>query len=189
MKILIAGGGIGGLTTALSLHAAGQTDLQVFEAAAEIRQLGVGVNLPPHAVRELTELGLGDELARIGIPTSELAYYDRRGKLIWAETRGLAAGYRWPQYSIHRGRLQQVLYEALTQRLGDASVKTSRRVTGFEQDVVQPNGGRNEVRNDVRDGLPAGVRARVSDRDGHSQVHQGDLLVACLLYTSPSPRD
>ena len=90
MRILIAGGGIGGLTTALSLQAAGQTDLQVFEAAAEIRQLGVGVNLPPHAVRELTELGLGDELARIGIPTSELAYYDRRGKLIWAETRGMA---------------------------------------------------------------------------------------------------
>ena len=174
MKILIAGGGIGGLTTALSLHAAGQTDLHVFEAAAEIRQLGVGVNLPPHAVRELTELGLGDELARIGIPTSELAYYDRRGKLIWAETRGLAAGYRWPQYSIHRGRLQQMLYEALTQRLGEGSVKTSRRLTGFEQGVVPHDGVRDEARN----GLPDGVRARVSDRDGHSQVHQGDLLVA-----------
>jgi 2-polyprenyl-6-methoxyphenol hydroxylase-like FAD-dependent oxidoreductase len=162
MRILIAGGGIGGLTTALSLHAAGNTDLQVLEAAAEIRQVGVGVNLPPHAVRELTELGLGDGLARIGVPTSELAYYDRRGKLIWSETRGMAAGYRWPQYSIHRGRLQQLLYEALTQRLGQDSVQTSRRVSRFEQ-------GENSS---------GGVRVSVTDREGVTASQQADLLVA-----------
>ncbi|MGD9921514.1 MAG: salicylate hydroxylase, partial [Pseudorhodoplanes sp.] len=104
-SIAIVGGGIGGLATALSLIAAGFDDLQVLEAADELRPLGVGINLPPHAVRELTELGLGDRLKKIAVETSTLSYYDRRGNLIWAEPRGLRAGYSWPQYSVHRGLL------------------------------------------------------------------------------------
>jgi 2-polyprenyl-6-methoxyphenol hydroxylase-like FAD-dependent oxidoreductase len=131
MAIVIAGGGIGGLSAALSLHAAGRTDIVVLEAAREIRQLGVGVNLPPHAVRELTELGLGEELARIGIPTAELSYYDTRGKLIWAEERGLTAGYLWPQYSVHRGKLQQLLLDTVCQRLGADAIRTGQRVSAL----------------------------------------------------------
>ena len=158
MSILIAGGGIGGLAAALSLHAAGLRELQVLEAAAEIRQVGVGVNLPPHAVRELTELGLGDALAQHGIPTSELSYYDRRGKLIWAEPRGVGAGYRWPQYSIHRGRLQQILFDAVVARLGEAVVRTGQRVSGFAP-------------------MPGGARVQVTERSGVSRTTEADLLI------------
>jgi 2-polyprenyl-6-methoxyphenol hydroxylase-like FAD-dependent oxidoreductase len=162
MNILIAGGGIGGLAAALSLHAAGLRQVQVLEAAAKIRQVGVGVNLPPHAVRELTELGLGEALAQHGIPTSELAYYDRRGKLIWAEPRGVGAGYRWPQYSIHRGTLQQILFDAVVARLGETVVRTGQRVSGFVP-------------------MPGGARVQVADRSGTSpatdRTIEADLLI------------
>ena len=130
MRIVVAGAGIGGLTTVLSLAAAGFRNLQMLEATAQIRQVGVGVNLPPHAVRELTELGLGDALKAAGVATSELAYYDRQGRLIWAEARGLAAGYRWPQVSIHRGRLQDLLFDAVRSRLGADAVRCGQRVNG-----------------------------------------------------------
>jgi 2-polyprenyl-6-methoxyphenol hydroxylase-like FAD-dependent oxidoreductase len=92
MRILIAGGGIGGLTAASSLHAAGITDVQIFEASPFIEAVGVGINLPPHATRELTELGLADKLAQCGIQTRHLSYHDPSGQLIWAEPRGLSAG-------------------------------------------------------------------------------------------------
>lgn len=127
-RITIAGAGVGGLTAALSLHAAGYDDVVLLEAAREIRDVGVGINLPPHAVRELSELGLEEELARSGLPTKELAYYDPAGQLIWAEPRGRDAGYRWPQYSIHRGQLQRILVEAVRKRLGPSAIKTGQRV-------------------------------------------------------------
>src|SRR4051812_31890765 len=104
MRVLISGAGIGGLTCALSLPAAGIHDVQVFEASDSIQELGVGVNLLPHAVRELTELGLAGELESAALPTAELIMFNRHGQRIWAEPRGILAGYRWPQYSIHRGR-------------------------------------------------------------------------------------
>jgi 2-polyprenyl-6-methoxyphenol hydroxylase-like FAD-dependent oxidoreductase len=132
MSIAIVGAGVGGLTAALSLHAAGREGIFVLEAARELRDVGVGINLPPHAVRELTELGLGDALDRVGIPTKELAYYDPMGQLIWAEPRGLDAGYKWPQYSIHRGTLQLLLADAVRQRLGDSSIRIAQRVTGVD---------------------------------------------------------
>lgn len=132
MEIVIAGAGIGGLTTALSLHAAGYTDVRVLEGASEIREIGVGLNLPPHAVRELTELGLNRQLEHIGVSTAELAYYDAEGRLIWAEPRGLEAGYRWPQYSIHRGKLQRMLIDAVHERLGRTAVETGVRVASAE---------------------------------------------------------
>jgi len=131
--VIIAGAGIGGLTAALSLHAAG-IDVEVFDGVAEIRPLGVGINCLPHAVRELTELGLGAPLAAIGVPTRELIYTNRHGHRIWQEDRGRHAGYDWPQYSLHRGRLQMMLYEATLARLGPARVHLDHALERFEQD-------------------------------------------------------
>ena len=101
-----------GRSAALSLHAAG-IDAIVIDSAASLRPLGVGINLMPHAVRELTELGLGDELEATGIPTAEIVHFDRYGNRIWGFASGRNIGYRWPQYSIHRGELQMLLLAAV----------------------------------------------------------------------------
>jgi 2-polyprenyl-6-methoxyphenol hydroxylase-like FAD-dependent oxidoreductase len=134
MKVLIIGGGIGGMTAALSLHRAG-IDAHVFESVREIKELGVGINLLPHAVRELTELGLQDALAASAIETSELIYHTKYGRPIWSEARGIAAGYKWPQYSIHRGALQMLLLRAVTERLGSDHVHAGHHLAGFDQDA------------------------------------------------------
>ncbi|HET6184623.1 MAG TPA: flavin-dependent oxidoreductase [Acetobacteraceae bacterium] len=131
MTVLIAGAGIGGLTAALSLHQIG-VPVCVFESVRRIEPLGVGINLLPHAVRELTELGLGETIEASGVPTAELAYYSKHGQKIWSEPRGRAGGYRWPQISIHRGRLQMILLAAVRQRLGAEAVQTGRALTGWE---------------------------------------------------------
>ena len=141
MDVVVVGAGIGGLTTALALHAAGIDQVTVLERVPEIRPLGVGINLLPHAVRELTELGLADELASIGVATAELVYYDRFGSRIWGEPRGLAAGYHWPQYSVHRGQLQLMLLGAVRERLGEGAVRCGAYVTSAET-----AGGRGVVR-------------------------------------------
>ncbi|MGJ6964378.1 flavin-dependent oxidoreductase [Streptosporangium sp. G11] len=156
MDIVIAGGGIGGLATALSLHAAGFENLVVHEAAREIRPLGVGINLLPHAVRELTELGLADRLAEIGVATAELAYFDRYGTAIWSEPRGADAGYLWPQYSVHRGRLQMMLLDAVIERLGPRAVMTGSRITapGTEDLLIGA------------DGIHSAIRARLFPGEG-----------------------
>jgi len=133
MKVLVIGGGIGGLSAALSLHAAG-VEVDVFEQVSKIEALGVGINLQPNAVRELVELGLGEALAAVGIETSELHYYNKFGQLIWTEPRGRAAGYKWPQYSINRGDLHQVLLDAVHQRLGAQRVHTGHQFVSFTQD-------------------------------------------------------
>jgi len=117
MDVLIIGGGIGGLTLALSLHQAGIA-CKVFEAAPEIRPLGVGVNLLPHGMRELTELGLQDRLAQVAVETRELCFYNRFGQFIFKEARGRFAGYEWPQLSIHRADLHEILLNCAFERLG-----------------------------------------------------------------------
>jgi 2-polyprenyl-6-methoxyphenol hydroxylase-like FAD-dependent oxidoreductase len=122
-RVIIAGAGIGGLTTALCLHEAG-FDVQLYESAREIKLLGVGINLLPHAVRVLTHLGLQDELNKTAIATSELAYYTKHGKKIWQEPRGKFAGYNWPQFSVHRGSFQILLLDELKKRLGAGKVQT-----------------------------------------------------------------
>lgn len=132
MTVLIAGGGIGGLTLALSLHQIG-VPAKVFESVAELKPLGVGINVLPHAVRELIELGLLDRLDASGVRTRELAYFSKHGKPIWSEPRGLEAGYKWPQFSIHRGTLQQLLLDTAIARLGRDNILTSHHLTGWSE--------------------------------------------------------
>jgi 5-methylphenazine-1-carboxylate 1-monooxygenase len=130
VRVLIAGAGIAGLTAALSLHAVG-IEARLVDSATALRPLGVGINLLPHAVRELTELGLGPQLAATGIATAEQAHFDRSGGFIWAEPRGRGLGYAWPQYSIHRGELQMMLLAAVRERLGEKAITTGATVTDF----------------------------------------------------------
>jgi 5-methylphenazine-1-carboxylate 1-monooxygenase len=106
--VLIVGAGIGGLTLGLRLHQAG-IPCRIFEAAPEIKPLGVGINLLPHASKELTELGLQDALAKVAITTAKIGYYNRFGQLIYNDPCGRYGGYEWPMFSIHRGDLQMVL--------------------------------------------------------------------------------
>jgi 2-polyprenyl-6-methoxyphenol hydroxylase-like FAD-dependent oxidoreductase len=134
MDVVIVGAGIGGLTLALRLHQIG-IPCRIFEAAPEIKPLGVGINLLPHASKELTELGLQAALAKVAITTTEIAYYNRFGQLIYRDPCGRYAGYEWPQFSIHRGDLQMVLLKAFIERAGADRVMTNHRCTGVAQDA------------------------------------------------------
>jgi 2-polyprenyl-6-methoxyphenol hydroxylase-like FAD-dependent oxidoreductase len=129
LRVAIVGGGIGGMALALSLHAAGFAEVEVYESARSVMELGVGINVLPHATRELTELGLLDALYSVGIPTAELTYYSRHGQQIWTEPRGVAAGYRWPQFSIHRGALLGVLYRARCSNVSGPSACTQASIS------------------------------------------------------------
>jgi 2-polyprenyl-6-methoxyphenol hydroxylase-like FAD-dependent oxidoreductase len=133
LDVVIVGAGIGGLTLGLRLHQAGIA-CRIYEAAPELKPLGVGINLLPHASKELTELGLQDALAKVAITTSKIAYYNRFGQLIYNDPCGRHAGYQWPQFSIHRGDLQMVLLAAFAERAGADRIVTSHRCTGVEQD-------------------------------------------------------
>ncbi|EYT56110.1 hypothetical protein H490_0102875 [Leucobacter sp. UCD-THU] len=161
MKIVIAGAGIGGLITALSLEAAGFTDITVAERTPEIRGLGVGVNLLPHAVRELTELGVADRIAALGVEPGTLSYYNRHGQPIWSESRGRDAGYAWPQLSVHRGRLQLELRDLVEERLGDV-IRLGHRLVDLREGV---------------DGRP-GATAVFELTDGSRTELSGDLVIA-----------
>lgn len=130
---MIVGGGIGGLVTALKLHRTG-ISVKVFESVETIKALGVGINLLPHSVRVLTDLGLAEELEQTGLPTAELMYVNKFGQKIWQEDRGINAGYKWPQYSIHRGRLQMLLLKTVKDQLGEAAVLTGHHLTSFENE-------------------------------------------------------
>ena len=130
-EVLIAGAGIGGLTAALTLHATGVRST-VVESARELQPLGVGINLLPHAVRELAELGLSDELARLAAEPVAISFFDDGGELMFSEPRGIAGGYAWPQYSVHRGHLQMLLLSAVRDRLGPEAVRTGMGLTGFD---------------------------------------------------------
>ncbi len=131
MKIIIVGGGIGGLTAALMLHHRG-IQSEVYERSEEIRELGVGINTLPHAIRELANIGLLAALDKVAIRTHELIYQNRQGQTIWQELRGVDAGLDVPQLSIHRGRLQGVLRDAVIERLGPDAIRTGHACTGIE---------------------------------------------------------
>lgn len=157
--VLIAGGGIGGMALALTLHQIG-VPCRVLEAVADLQPLGVGINLQPNAVRELHDLGFDNAaLDTIGIQAREWALVGRNGNDVYAEPRGLLAGYRWPQYSVHRGQLQMLMYQAVCNRLGPDAVQLGQRVTGYRQHQ-------------------GGVTALVESRDGRRSEVTGALLVA-----------
>ncbi len=132
MKIIIIGGGIGGLTTALSLHKAG-FEVKVFESVKEIKPLGVGINTLPHSVRVLTNLGLQEKIAKNAIETSDLVYFNKFGQQFWTEPRGCFAGYKWPQFSVHRGVLQMLLFDEVVETLGKDSILKNHHLSYFEQ--------------------------------------------------------
>jgi 2-polyprenyl-6-methoxyphenol hydroxylase-like FAD-dependent oxidoreductase len=132
MDVIIVGGGIGGLTLALCLHANG-ISCRVYELATQIRALGVGINILPHASRELARLGLEGELTAASVLTREAVFFNRFGQLIFREALGREAGYTDPQYSIHRGELQRILFDAVRQRIGAERIFTGWTCTGVEQ--------------------------------------------------------
>lgn len=132
--VIIIGAGIGGLTLALSLHQAG-ISCRVYEAVAELKPLGVGINVLPHAARELAELGLLPALDKVGVRTKESAFFTEHGQFVFREPAGMDAGYAWPQYSIHRGDLQNVLLDAVIERLGADAVVCGHRCTGVTQEA------------------------------------------------------
>jgi 2-polyprenyl-6-methoxyphenol hydroxylase-like FAD-dependent oxidoreductase len=133
MTVLIAGAGIGGLTAALMLHQRG-IKVQVVEQAPQVREVGVGINMLPHSIAELAALGLLPRLDEVGLRTRELRYLTRTGQEVWREARGMHAGQAHPQFSIHRGRLQKLLLDAVLDRLGPEAVQTGLRLSGFVQD-------------------------------------------------------
>ena len=175
MEVIVAGAGIAGLTMALTCHQIG-VPVRVFESARELRPLGLGINLHPSAVRELHELGLGAELASIGVPIREVAVVRRDGIDVWAEARGLEAGYRWPQYSVHRGELQMMLYRAAVDRHGQEAVVTGHRITHYEHsldgvnvDLLTPAGSTERIKGSIllgADGLHSAVRAQMFPGEG-----------------------
>lgn len=169
--VLIAGGGIAGLAMALTLHQIG-VPCRVYEAVDELRPLGVGINLQPNAVRELYDLGFdAGALDTIGLQAREWALVGRNGNDVYAEPRGLLAGYKWPQYAVHRGQLQMLLLNAVRRRLGPDAVQLGQRVTGYRQDehgvtalIVARSGERHEARGRLliaADGLHSAVRAQM----------------------------
>ncbi len=156
--VVIAGGGIGGLTLALTLHQIGVSCI-VLESAREMRPLGVGINLQPNAVRELFDLGLDqDVLDRVGVEASEWALLGLNGKEVHVEPRGLAAGYKWPQYAVHRGALHMALYAAVQDRLGSQAVLFGQKVTGYQR-------------------LEDGVGVQVTESDGQTKTLMARLLI------------
>ncbi len=131
--VIIAGGGIGGLTLALALHEAG-IPARVYETTASLGELGVGINVLPHAAKEYERLGVLDALVAEGVELERYAWFNRHGQQIWSEPRGRAAGYAWPQVSIHRGAFHRLLADAVRARLGEDALVLDHHLTAFEQD-------------------------------------------------------
>jgi 5-methylphenazine-1-carboxylate 1-monooxygenase len=186
MKIIIAGGGIGGLVTALCLHKAGY-EVKVFESVEEVKPLGVGINLLPHAVRVLTNIGLLEKLEKIAVETKELVYANRYGQFFWTEPRGRFAGYKWPQMSVHRGEFQMLLWEEANRILEKGSLFTNTHLSAYEENenkitATFINKKTNEIlfREDAdiligADGINSELRKILYPNDG-DVVYSGNVL-------------
>jgi 5-methylphenazine-1-carboxylate 1-monooxygenase len=185
MHVLIVGGGVGGLATALALHAVGISSA-VFEQVRELRELGVGINTLPHAIKELAALGLLSALDRAGIRTRELVYTNRFGQVVWRELRGTDAGYEMPQFSIHRGKLHTVLLDAVHERLGVDALRAGCRLASFTDrgDRIvacferRDGGEAFEVEGDAligADGIHSAVRAALYPAEG-PPIWNGTML-------------
>ncbi|MCY6381104.1 flavin-dependent oxidoreductase [Hoeflea prorocentri] len=194
MTVLIAGAGIAGLSLALTCEQIG-VPFKVFETAEELKPLGVGINLQPNAVRELFDLGLEDDLSDIGVATREYGFFSKSGLEIWTEPRGKWAGYHWPQYSVHRGALQMLLYRKLVERAGPDCVETGWRAVGFENTsegavlrlVSTRDGG--ERREAARlavgaDGIHSAIRAQMEPDEGPPKW-AGAVLWRATTKTKP----
>ncbi len=172
--ILIAGGGIGGLTMALALHARG-IPCRIYEGAEAFKPLGVGINMLPHAIRVLSSLGLEDALNFYGVEAREFAYFNRHGQFIFAEPCGRFAGYEYPHFSIHRADLHQALCDAVCDRLGPDSIMLGHRCVGAEQagervvlrfDRTEPAEGRALI---ASDGFHSAIRRQFYPDEGAPQ--------------------
>ena len=189
MTILIAGGGIAGLTLGLTLHQIG-VPFRIYEASSTIRPLGVGINLQPNAVRELFDLGLEAQLSEIGVKTRQISFHSKYGLKIWEEPRGQNAGYKWPQYSLHRGKLQVMLYETLIARAGPDCVVTGARATGFSnQDTHATLSFQNHDSETgdliiAADGIHSAVRAQMVPGEG-DPIWNGRVLWRATTLAKP----
>ena len=188
LRFLVVGAGVGGLTPALSLQQIG-ADVEVFEAVEELRPLGVGINLLPHAVRELDGLGLLEQLRRGSVAPELLLYCTDRGQEIWREPRGLAAGYPYPQLSTHRGWLQKVLYDAFAERLGRERLHLGHRLVRIDGAAGRPVAvfPEAEVEADVvvaADGIHSAARAQWYHGEGPLRWN-GSLLWRGTAETAP----
>jgi 2-polyprenyl-6-methoxyphenol hydroxylase-like FAD-dependent oxidoreductase len=195
--VIIVGAGVGGLVLALSLHQAGIA-CRVYEAVTEIKPLGVGINLLPHAARELDELGLLPALDKVGVHTKESIFFTRHGQFIYSEPAGRAAGYAWPQYSIHRGDLQMTLLATVRERLGADSVVTDHRAIRVEQDAdavtVHMTDAAGKPRQSVRgaivvgcDGIHSALRKQLYPDEGaprYSGVNMWRGVTRCKPFLS-----
>ena len=194
MTVLISGAGIGGLCLGLSLQQL-KIPFQIFETSVSIEPLGVGVNLQPNAVRELFALGLKDSLTRIGVQTEEFGLFSKKGLEIWTESRGLKAGYNVPQFSVHRGELQKLLYDTLIGRSKKSSVNLGIRATGFknlsssvELQYLNKNTKKNETfYGDILvacDGINSNIRKQLFPDEG-DPLWNGAILWRGLTTASP----
>jgi 5-methylphenazine-1-carboxylate 1-monooxygenase len=182
--VIIAGGGIGGLATALTLHQIGVSCL-VVESSQEMRPLGVGINLQPNAVRELGDLGITEaDLDTVGVPAREWALVGLNGHDIYSEPRGRLAGYNWPQYAVHRGRFHMLLYRLVTERLGASAVRLGARVSGYEKTAtgvtvtIESAGGQEKLEAGLligADGIHSAIRTQM--HPAQPPIHWGGALM------------
>jgi 2-polyprenyl-6-methoxyphenol hydroxylase-like FAD-dependent oxidoreductase len=184
-SVIIAGGGIGGLAVALTLHQIG-VPCVVFEAVREMQPLGVGINLQPNAVRELYDLGITQQdLDNIGLPAKEWALVGLNGNDIYSEPRGVLAGYNWPQYAVHRGKLHVMLYDKVVERLGRDAIQLGARVSGYRQHaygvtalVESADGTKSEVNGKLligADGIHSAIRAQM--HPSQPPIHWGGAIM------------
>jgi 2-polyprenyl-6-methoxyphenol hydroxylase-like FAD-dependent oxidoreductase len=184
--VIIAGGGIGGLATALTLHQIG-VPCVIYEAVREMRPLGVGINMQPNAVRELYDLGFTQaDLDRVGLPAREWALVGLNGNDIYSEPRGQLAGYNWPQYAVHRGLFHLMLYDAVVQRIGPQAVKLGSRVMGYRKNadgsvtalIDHADGSTSEAAGALligADGIHSAIRAQM--HPAQPPIHWGGAIM------------